>query len=192
MKNPIHALLDAADRAAYVWQQYRTNRAVEAMKKEPGYKDMELINTRFDASGWSVDLNVNSELVYLAQIMAEMLEKNKAENYLQLVMFPRLATGVRPVEVTLRWYFGGLTPAEKNARLEAQIEEQKRKISALRDLLGEALGGAAFASCLYAEDEIADACWHCCDWSDWVKKVCAVLGIALPSPEDKDGCEDGE
>ncbi len=46
-------------------------------------------------------------------------------------------------------------------------------------LLREAVGGAAFQSCCYSDDDIADACWHCCDWSVWVEKVCDLLDIEL-------------
>jgi len=184
LKGKIMDLLNYVDRAAGAWLQMRNNRAVDKLTKEhPDLTQMDVIDAHMDKDGWAVEVAVHTDLVFLAETMAEMLTKNKAENYLQMVMFPRVSSGVRPVEITLRWYYGGLTPAEKNTRLEAQIEKQKAEITSLRELLREAVPGAAFASCFYAEAEIANACWHCCDWNGWVEKVCGVLGIALPSPD---------
>jgi hypothetical protein len=52
------------------------------------------------------------------------------------------------------------------------------------ELIREVIGGAARESCMYSTSEIVDNTWHCCDWSEWVRKAAELLGIELPKIEN--------
>jgi len=117
-------LKNLIDRAAMWWINRRMDREVAELKKQPGYEQLELHKANFDENGWSVDM-IHRDVATLAAGAAEMLTKQSAENYVQMVMYPKLESGIRPVEVTVRWYFGGLTPAQKNTALQKKLDAAK-------------------------------------------------------------------
>lgn len=59
----------------------------------------------------------------------------------------------------------------------AASERQEGEIQSLKDLVRESIGGAMFVSCFYQDHEDADPAWHCCDWSEWVEKARAAVGL---------------
>ena len=79
----------------------------------------------------------------------------------------------------------------ENARLVSALEMQRKldkelgyRVAEQSKLLHEVFGAAAFASCFYrCDDELVNATWNCCDWSDWVRRVAKVLDIKLPETE---------
>lgn len=112
------------DRLAGAWISNRMDRAVAELKKQPGYEELRLEKANFDKDGWSMDM-IHHDVALLAASAAEMLSKQNAKNYVQMVMFPKL--GSQPIEVTVRWYWGGLTPAEKNIQLETELNRIRER-----------------------------------------------------------------
>lgn len=56
----------------------------------------------------------------------------------------------------------------------------------LLDLIKEMFGGALYYSCFYSDHDDANPCWHCCDWSDWSKRVAPLIGVILQDEEEGD------
>jgi hypothetical protein len=119
MKN---RLLDLVDRLAMAWINRRMDQEVAELKKEPGYESIQLRKAEFDENGWSMDM-VHRDVAILAASAAEMLTKQNAKNYVQMVMYPKV--DMQPVEVTVRWYWGGLTPAQLNSQLQDELDAAK-------------------------------------------------------------------
>ena len=45
-----------------------------------------------------------------------------------------------------------------------------------RELLKEIIPAAKFQSCYFNNNKDTDPLFHCCDWSEWVRKVKEFLG----------------
>jgi len=113
------------DRLANWYIGRRMDQFHAELKKQPEYKELELKKFTVDKDGYNADF-IHEDIGYLCAEASRMLVRNNAKNYFQFIMFPaRLDPEARPVEVTLRWYWGGKTPAQKAAELDAELNEAK-------------------------------------------------------------------
>jgi len=80
---------------------------------------------------------VSTAIAYMADEAAAMLQANKAENYVQFDMMPRLDREVRPIRVTVQ-YASGESPARKAARLLAENERLRSRVADLEVACGVA------------------------------------------------------
>lgn len=62
---------------------------------------------------------------------------------------------------------------------ETCAEKFDRADKLLKDILPLAMG----ASCAYRDHPEADPTQHCCDWNQFVERICDVLGGGRPTPE---------
>jgi len=81
-------------------------------------------------------------------------------------------------------YYGLSSWATKE--LIGEIERLQAEVDKLKAALEEAFPGAMWQSCRYRNLPAANPTWHCCDWSEWVKDVAALLG-KQEALEGKDG-----
>jgi hypothetical protein len=94
------------------------------MKKFPQFEEAVIEDMKLGKDGLSATIS-HSGVAQIAAEMAEILEATNCKNYLQFVLYPMLKRGIRPVEVTLRWYWGGKTPAQKATELETELDAAK-------------------------------------------------------------------
>ncbi|MBI5035608.1 MAG: hypothetical protein HZB51_34380 [Chloroflexi bacterium] len=80
---------------------------------------------RIEATPDGMKLLIESPAVLtLAEQAAHILNHYNAQNFVQMALMPHLATGLKPIEFTIRWQ-DGMMPAEKCAMLEKQLEEER-------------------------------------------------------------------
>lgn len=117
-------MLALIDRAAAWWLNKRIDAQAEAASQATGVK---FHKASMDASGFNVTL-IAPDLLLLIEQAAGLLNQQNAENYVQFDMIPRLSRQPypRPVRVTVQW-MNGLSPAEKNARLERECDDWQRQ-----------------------------------------------------------------
>ena len=130
--------MNILDNLAAWWLVRKRNRQVEKYMKEHG-EFVEIINATMKGSRLDVDLTFPG-LSDLFQEAVHMMQVEKVENYLQFIMLPALThKDLRPVEITMRWYDGGMLPAQKNdmlsKRLNAAIKRQENAATSMLDFI---------------------------------------------------------
>lgn len=121
-------MLKLLDRACAAYFNWRAKGPARQAAAENG---IEWMRAELTPDSWRIDVAAPN-LVFLLEEAAALLDKNHAENYIQFDMIPRAArTDWRAVRVTLQWLHG-LSPAEKNARLEAELTELRRASGVLQ------------------------------------------------------------
>lgn len=111
-------MLEMIDRLAGWWLDWRMRQAVA---NHPELKRFGI--ERFEGHEGGFDLVMTTPVAaILADGLAEFLQENNAENYIQFDVMPRLDRGLPPVRVTVQWA-NGMSPAQKAAMLEERIEE---------------------------------------------------------------------
>lgn len=112
------------DRLTNWYANLRYDQDMKKIKKTPEYEEMKLEDVKLDQSGLSVTIS-HSSVANIANEFAQLLVDTNCDNYLQFVLYAKVKRGIRPVEVTLRWYDGGKTPSQKAAELEAELNAAK-------------------------------------------------------------------
>lgn len=118
-------MLTLIDRLAGWWLDMRLDRATRV---DPELTRLDIKKAAFEDDGLTVE-GVSPVIALFAEEAARMLDKAKAENYLQFDMMPRLDRGMKWIRVTVAWA-GGKSPAQRvietekeNALLKARIAE---------------------------------------------------------------------
>lgn len=111
-------MLHYLDRLAGWWLDWRTT---QAMKNEPGdWQRFDLQKMEVEKNGWNV-VAFAPGIVALADQAAALMNAERAENFVQFDMKPRLDRGKPDIRVTVQWAHG-MSPAEKAAKLSAEVE----------------------------------------------------------------------
>lgn len=111
-------ILEAIDRLAGWWLDWRIDRAVAANPelKRAGFKRAEV-----DENGFHMVASFPG-VYLLADEAAVMLEANDAKNYVQFDMMPRADRHLEPIRVTVQWA-KGKSPAQRVLELESAWEQ---------------------------------------------------------------------
>ncbi len=126
--------LKLIDKLAAGWINWRMYRVAS---KDPDWKELTELHIKSievtDTNGINI-LGTAPAVAYLADEAAELLTKNDAKNFIQFDMMPRIDRGLKPIRVTVQWA-SGLSPAEKCAGLERQINDYRAVYKASKRLL---------------------------------------------------------
>jgi hypothetical protein len=115
--------LGIIDRLAGWWLTFRIDQAV---KHDPALEEFRLHSINVLEKGWEATM-ISPAIACLADEAATMLNRQRAENYVQFDMMPRVDRGLRPIRVTVQWA-GRKSPAEKNAELTQENKALKGQL----------------------------------------------------------------
>lgn len=116
----MNKLFDFIDSMAGKWLDWRNEKSIA------DDEHFELIAAHIDKRATEITL-AHPSIAIMAQEAAMMLNESNAENYVQFDMMPRADRKLPWIRVTVQ-YAQGLSPAAKNAKLEA---ENKRLVESL-------------------------------------------------------------
>ena len=110
--------LTLIDQVAQWWIDWRIDRAAKA---DP---DLQLKKLEYHDNQVQMVFKDSPGILMLAYEASQML--GDSENYIEFEMMPRLTSGLKPIVVTLRWK-SGLTPSEKAAQLQEELNELRKE-----------------------------------------------------------------
>lgn len=111
------SILHLIDKLAGKWLDWRMEQAI---KSDPELMELELREAQINAAGYSAAF-VGQGVAHLADMLSELLVKNKADNYVSFELAPRVDRGIRPILVTVQWR-NGKSPAQVRDELLFMIQ----------------------------------------------------------------------
>lgn len=118
-------IFDIIDKLAGKWIDWRMR------KESESDEHLKLISAHIDKDLTEIILD-HPSIAYLADQASEMLSKANATNYIQFDMKPRIDRKTRWIRVTIQ-YADGLSPAAKNAVLEAKNAKLRAALEPFAD-----------------------------------------------------------
>ena len=105
-------MLSLIDKLAGKWLDWRTENFA---KCDPELSEMHLHSIEIKNGGMEAAI-ISPAVAHLADMMSELLENNRAENFVSFELLPRLDRGKRPILVTVQWH-NGKSPAQARDEL---------------------------------------------------------------------------
>lgn len=119
-------MLTLIDRLAGWWLDMRLDRAT---KVDPELARLDIKKAVIEEDGLTVE-GVSPVVALFAEEAARMLDKAKAENYLQFDMLPRFDRGIKWIRITVAWA-NGKSPAQRVIETEKENAVLRTRIAKL-------------------------------------------------------------